>query len=100
LLIADNYERYFPVVQILLVAYVFVSRQQKVETFGLSNRYQFAVNQSVPSAFHGFNNDVSLEGISKQGRGAVIEEYAHRPLGRAAGQEARPGSAPRIRSLL
>ncbi len=68
LLIAENHERDFPAFQILLVTYVFVSRQQKIETLRLSSRYQFAVHQPVPSAFDCFNHDVALEGISKRGR--------------------------------
>ena len=63
-----------------------------------SRRDQFAVNKPVPSAFYSFNNDVALKSMSKRGGGTVIEEYEHRPLGQAAGQEARPGSAQQIRS--
>ena len=99
LLIADHHKRDFATGQVLLVTHVFVGRQQKLETFRLSCRYELAVSKSVPSAFYRFNNDVALEGVSKRSGGAVIEEYGHRPLGRA-GREARPDSAPRIRSPL
>src|SRR5271170_3138498 len=92
LLIADHYKRDFPAFQVLLVTHILVSRQQKVETCGLSSRYQLAVSKPVPSTFNGFNNDVALEGITKRGRGTVIEEYEHRLRGRAVGQEARRDS--------
>jgi hypothetical protein len=82
LLIPDDHKGDFPAFQVLLVTYVLVSRDQNLETCVLSSRYQFAVSKPVPSAFNCFNNDVALEGISKRGRCAVIEEYEHRPLGR------------------
>jgi hypothetical protein len=85
LLIPDNHERNFPVYQVLLVADVLVSRQQNLETGALGSCYQFAIGKSAPPAFDRFNNDVILEGMSKRSRRAVIEEYEHRPLGRAAG---------------
>ncbi len=97
LLIADNHKRDFPAFQVLLVTHVFVSRQQNLETRTLRSCYQLAIGKSVPSAFSCFNNNVVFESISKRGGRAVIEEYQHRPLGRAAEQEARQGSAPRIR---
>jgi hypothetical protein len=98
LLIADNYKRDFPACQVLLVPHVLVSRQQKLEACRLGCRYQFAVRQSVPSAFYGFNYDVAGEGVSKRSGSAVIEENEHREFGRAAGREERQGFAPRIRS--
>jgi hypothetical protein len=50
LLIADHHERDLSARQVLLVAHVFVRRQQKLEPRRLSSRYQFAVDKPVPSA--------------------------------------------------
>ena len=71
-----------------------------LETFRLGSRYEFAVSKPIPSALDCFNNDVSLEGVSKRGGRAVIEEYEHRPLEKAAGEGSHPGFARRIRSRL
>jgi hypothetical protein len=100
LLVANNQKRHLPGFQVLLVTQVFVSRQQKLETCGLSSLYQFAVSKPVLSAFNGFNNDMALEGMPKGGRDTVIEEYEHPPRGRGPGQKARQGCGPRIRSPL
>ena len=44
LLIADHDECYFPALHVLLIAYVFIGRQQNLEPRGLRRRYQFAVH--------------------------------------------------------
>src|SRR5208337_383272 len=53
---------------------VFVSRQQKVETCGLSRRYQLAVSKPVPSSFDAFNHHMALERIPERGGSIVIKE--------------------------
>jgi hypothetical protein len=50
LLIAEHDEGKLPARQVLLVTHVFVGGKQKLETGGLSLRYQFAVYQPVPPA--------------------------------------------------
>jgi hypothetical protein len=99
LLIADHDEGDFSPSQVLLVTHVFVGCQQDVETCGLSLRYQFAVYQPIPSAFDGFNHNMTLEGITERGWGAVIKEYEHRPRALAAAMPGvRQDFGPRTRS--
>jgi hypothetical protein len=73
LLIADHYERNLPALQVLLVPDIFVSRQEKIEAFRFSSCYQFAINETVPSALDYFENDVALEGHVEAG-----QEYRYR----------------------
>jgi hypothetical protein len=68
LLIADYNKRNLSARQILLVTHVFVGRQQKLEARRLRCRYQFAVEEPVPAAFNGFNNDVAFESCSEAER--------------------------------
>ena len=95
MLIAENHKRDFPARQALLVTHVLVGCQQDVEAFRLGGRDWFAINQPVPSAINCFNHGVTAKSRPKWRRRAVIEEYEHRPRGRAAGRaEKIPTSYP------
>jgi hypothetical protein len=85
LLVSENDKSDFPARQVLLVPDILVGRQQKLKARGFSGRYQFSVSKPVPSAFDGFHNDMTFEGIAKRGRGSVIEEYEHPLPGRGGG---------------
>jgi len=94
LLIADNHERDFPALQVLLVTQVLVSGQQKLETCRLRSGDQFAVKKPVPPSFHGFNYPMAMERLPERGGSTVIKEYEHQPLGRGG----CTGSASRLRA--
>lgn len=66
LLIAEHHKRDCTSRQILLIARVFVSRQQNIEARGLRRRDRFAIRRPFPSPFNRFDNDVALEGVPKR----------------------------------
>jgi len=98
LLIAEHHKRDCPSCQILLIAQVFVGRQQNIEARGLRRRDQFAIRRPFPSTFKGFDNDVAGEGVPKRSRCAVVKQDEHRPWRHRAEQRERRGCAPRTRS--
>ena len=76
LLIADHRKRKFSARQILLIAHVFVGRQQKLEARRLHCRYQFAVNEPIPAAFNDLHNDVALESVAKRSGSALSKSMS------------------------